>query len=212
MGEAIGEWSELQGYALEGQWDASTRRILGVGLEEANDRPVTTLSGGELKRLALDVLFASDASVLLIDEPDNYLDVPAKAWLERLVRESTKTDPDHQPRPGVPQQRPPEDRHPGGLGGLGPRRELRHLSGGAGAAAAGAGRRRRALAGRGAPALPAHEDHEAAGLAERRQRQGGQRRRDPLGDASATRARPRRPPRRARCGPACGAGTRPAGR
>jgi ATPase subunit of ABC transporter with duplicated ATPase domains len=91
VGEAIGEWSELQGYALEGRWDASTRRILGVGLEEANDRPVRTLSGGELKRLALDVLFASDASVLLVDEPDNYLDVPAKAWLERLVRESTKT-------------------------------------------------------------------------------------------------------------------------
>jgi ATPase subunit of ABC transporter with duplicated ATPase domains len=91
VGEAIGEWSELQGYALEGRWDASTRRILGVGLEEANDRPVTTLSGGELKRLALDVLFASEASVLLVDEPDNYLDVPAKAWLEGLVRESTKT-------------------------------------------------------------------------------------------------------------------------
>jgi ATPase subunit of ABC transporter with duplicated ATPase domains len=91
VGEAIGEWSELQGYALEGKWDASTRRILGVGLEEATDRPVTTLSGGELKRLALDVLFSSDASVLLIDEPDNYLDVPAKAWLERLVRESPKT-------------------------------------------------------------------------------------------------------------------------
>ena len=91
VGEAIGEWSELQGYALEGTWDASTRRILGVGLEEANDRPVTTLSGGELKRLALDVLFASEASVLLIDEPDNYLDVPAKAWLEGLVRASKKT-------------------------------------------------------------------------------------------------------------------------
>ena len=49
VGEAIGEWSELQGYALEGRWDASTRRILGVGLEEATDRPVTTLSGGELQ-------------------------------------------------------------------------------------------------------------------------------------------------------------------
>jgi ATPase subunit of ABC transporter with duplicated ATPase domains len=91
VGEAIGEWSELQGYALEGRWDASTRRILGVGLDEATDRPVTTLSGGELKRLALDVLFASEASVVLVDEPDNYLDVPAKAWLEDLVRTSAKT-------------------------------------------------------------------------------------------------------------------------
>ncbi|HYF45297.1 MAG TPA: ABC-F family ATP-binding cassette domain-containing protein [Acidimicrobiales bacterium] len=91
VGEAIGEWSELQGYALEGRWDASARRILGVGWEEAADRPVTTLSGGELKRLALDVLFASEAAVLLVDEPDNYLDVPAKAWLEDLVRQSSKT-------------------------------------------------------------------------------------------------------------------------
>jgi len=91
VGVAIGEWSEMQGYALEGRWDASTRRILGAGLAEVTDRPVTTLSGGELKRLALDVLFASEASVLLVDEPDNYLDVPAKAWLEKLVHESTKT-------------------------------------------------------------------------------------------------------------------------
>ncbi len=91
VGEAIGEWSELGGYALEGRWDASTRRIMGIGLDEATDRPVTTLSGGERKRLALDVLFSSEASVLLIDEPDNYLDVPAKAWLEDLLRSSTKT-------------------------------------------------------------------------------------------------------------------------
>ena len=91
LGEAIGEWSELQGYAMEGRWDASTRRILGLGIEEVTDRPVGTLSGGERKRLALDVLFASEASVLLVDEPDNYLDVPAKSWLEDLVKKSTKT-------------------------------------------------------------------------------------------------------------------------
>ena len=40
LGEAIGEWSELQGYAMEGRWDASTRRILGLGIEEVTDRPV----------------------------------------------------------------------------------------------------------------------------------------------------------------------------
>ena len=91
LGEAIGEWSELQGYAMEGRWDASTRRVLALGIEGVMDRPVGTLSGGERKRLALDVLFASEASVLLVDEPDNYLDVPAKAWLEKLVRGSTKT-------------------------------------------------------------------------------------------------------------------------
>ena len=39
----------------------------------------------------LDVLFASDADVLLLDEPDNFLDVPAKLELERRVRTSKKT-------------------------------------------------------------------------------------------------------------------------
>jgi ATPase subunit of ABC transporter with duplicated ATPase domains len=50
-----------------------------------------TLSGGERKRLVLDVLFASDADVLLLDEPDNFLDVSAKLALERQIRESRKT-------------------------------------------------------------------------------------------------------------------------
>jgi ATPase subunit of ABC transporter with duplicated ATPase domains len=39
----------------------------------------------------LDVLFASDAEVLLLDEPDNFLDVPAKLNLEQRVRSSKKT-------------------------------------------------------------------------------------------------------------------------
>ena len=39
----------------------------------------------------LDVLFESDASVLLLDEPDNFLDVPAKVDLERRINASRKT-------------------------------------------------------------------------------------------------------------------------
>ena len=50
-----------------------------------------TLSGGERKQLVLDVLFRSDADVLLLDEPDNFLDVPAKLALERQIRGSKKT-------------------------------------------------------------------------------------------------------------------------
>jgi ATPase subunit of ABC transporter with duplicated ATPase domains len=55
------------------------------------DRPAITLSGGERKRLVLDVLFASDAEVLLLDEPDNFLDVPSKLALERQISASKKT-------------------------------------------------------------------------------------------------------------------------
>jgi ATPase subunit of ABC transporter with duplicated ATPase domains len=91
LGVAIADWSALGGYELEGQWDSSCRRIVGASLDEVADRPARTLSGGERKRLVLDVLFASEADVLLLDEPDNFLDVPAKLELEHRVRSSKKT-------------------------------------------------------------------------------------------------------------------------
>ena len=91
LGEAIADWSALGGYELEGQWDAACRRIIRASFAEVADRPARTLSGGERKQLVLDVLFASDAQVLLLDEPDNFLDVPAKLALERRVRSSKKT-------------------------------------------------------------------------------------------------------------------------
>src|SRR6202012_3786724 len=81
----------LGGYGLGGERDASCRRIIHAAFAELADRPARTLSGGERKQLVLDVLFASDADVLLLDEPDNFLDVPAKLALERRVRESRKT-------------------------------------------------------------------------------------------------------------------------
>jgi ATPase subunit of ABC transporter with duplicated ATPase domains len=91
LGEAIADWSALGGYELEGQWDACCRRIVRSSFEELADRPARTLSGGERKQLVLDVLFASDADVLLLDEPDNFLDVPAKLALEQRIRTSKKT-------------------------------------------------------------------------------------------------------------------------
>jgi ATPase subunit of ABC transporter with duplicated ATPase domains len=91
LGEAIADWSTLGGYELEGQWDAACRRIVHASFAEIADRPARTLSGGERKQLVLDVLFTSDAEVLLLDEPDNFLDVPAKLALEQRVRTSKKT-------------------------------------------------------------------------------------------------------------------------
>jgi ATPase subunit of ABC transporter with duplicated ATPase domains len=91
LGEAIADWSELGGYELEGQWDASCRRIVRSGFGDVGARPATALSGGERKRLVLDVLFSGDAQVLLLDEPDNFLDVPAKLELERRLAGSRKT-------------------------------------------------------------------------------------------------------------------------
>ncbi|MGH2843329.1 MAG: ABC-F family ATP-binding cassette domain-containing protein, partial [Solirubrobacteraceae bacterium] len=91
LGEAIGDWAELGGYELEGQWDAACRRIVRLGLEDVGPRSTLELSGGERKRLVLEVLFAGEAPVLLLDEPDNFLDVPAKRELEERIRESRKT-------------------------------------------------------------------------------------------------------------------------
>jgi ATPase subunit of ABC transporter with duplicated ATPase domains len=91
LGEAIGDWSALGGYELEGHWDASCRRIVRASFDEIAERPAHTLSGGERKQLVLDVLFASDADVLLLDEPDNFLDIPAKVELEQRIRSSKKT-------------------------------------------------------------------------------------------------------------------------
>jgi ATPase subunit of ABC transporter with duplicated ATPase domains len=91
LGTAIGEWSELGGYELQGRWDAICRRIVGAGFDEVGARQTTELSGGERKRIVLDLLLTSDASVLLLDEPDNFLDVAAKRALEASIAGSRKT-------------------------------------------------------------------------------------------------------------------------
>ena len=51
----------------------------------------TSLSGGEQKRLVLEALLRGPDDVLLLDEPDNYLDVPGKRWLEKQLRATPKT-------------------------------------------------------------------------------------------------------------------------
>jgi ATPase subunit of ABC transporter with duplicated ATPase domains len=91
LGTVIADYSSLGGYELEGRWDACCRQIVGAPFSELADRPARTLSGGERKQLVLELLFGSDADLLLLDEPDNFLDVPAKLALERRVRGSRKT-------------------------------------------------------------------------------------------------------------------------
>jgi ATPase subunit of ABC transporter with duplicated ATPase domains len=88
---ALAEWSDAGGWDAEVLWDTCTVQALGIPYERARWREVKTLSGGEQKRLVLEALLRGPDEVLLLDEPDNYLDVPGKRWLEERLNESPKT-------------------------------------------------------------------------------------------------------------------------
>ena len=89
--QALADWGDVGGYEWETLWDVCTVAALGIPYERAQWRKVTTLSGGEQKRVVLEALLRGPDEVLLLDEPDNYLDVPAKRWLEQRLVESPKT-------------------------------------------------------------------------------------------------------------------------
>jgi ATPase subunit of ABC transporter with duplicated ATPase domains len=88
---ALSDWGDAHGYDAEVQWDVCTMVALGMPYDKAMYRKLHTLSGGEQKRLALEALLRGPDQVLLLDEPDNYLDVPGKRWLEAALAESPKT-------------------------------------------------------------------------------------------------------------------------
>jgi ATPase subunit of ABC transporter with duplicated ATPase domains len=89
--QSIADWGDAGGYDAEVVWDACTMAALGVPYDRAQYREVRTLSGGEQKRLALEALLRGPDEVLLLDEPDNYLDVPGKQWLEGQLESTQKT-------------------------------------------------------------------------------------------------------------------------
>ena len=88
---ALAEWGDAGGYQAEVHWDSCCVAALGVPYDRCRWREVRTLSGGEQKRLVLEALLRGPAEVLLLDEPDNYLDVPGKLWLEEQLAQTRKT-------------------------------------------------------------------------------------------------------------------------
>lgn len=88
---AVSEWGEAGGYDAEVLWDVCTTAALGIPFDNCRWREVKTLSGGEQKRLVLEALLRGPDEVLMLDEPDNYLDVPGKRWLEEQLNATQKT-------------------------------------------------------------------------------------------------------------------------
>jgi ATPase subunit of ABC transporter with duplicated ATPase domains len=89
--EALADWGDLGGYELETRWHAAADRSVKTPIDDFATRLVSELSGGERKRLVLDLLLTSGADVLLLDEPDNYLDIPTRGWLEEQILASKST-------------------------------------------------------------------------------------------------------------------------
>lgn len=64
------------------------RILLGLGLAQSElNKPLSVLSGGQKKLVGLARLLLLNPDVLLLDEPDNHLDLPGKMYLEKLIRE-----------------------------------------------------------------------------------------------------------------------------
>ena len=88
---ALSDWGDRGGYELETRWQASAQRSVKTPVDDFSTRLVSELSGGERKRLVLDLLLTSGADVLLLDEPDNYLDIPTRQWLEEELKACKST-------------------------------------------------------------------------------------------------------------------------
>jgi ATP-binding cassette subfamily F protein 3 len=80
----LDEYTQLGGPSYEGRVRSTLNSL---GFDEAEMRlPVDVLSGGQKKLVGLARLLVTQPDMLLLDEPDNHLDLRGKAFLERFIR------------------------------------------------------------------------------------------------------------------------------
>jgi ATP-binding cassette subfamily F protein 3 len=80
----LDEYTQLGGPSYEGRVRSTLHSL---GFTDADmDLPVEVLSGGQKKLVGLARLLITQPDVLLLDEPDNHLDLRGKAFLERFIR------------------------------------------------------------------------------------------------------------------------------
>jgi ATP-binding cassette ChvD family protein len=94
MEKALDEQARIQDKIdAANAWDLDSRLELAMDALRLPppDAPVSTLSGGERRRVALCRLLLQSPDLLLLDEPTNHLDAESVAWLERFLKDYAGT-------------------------------------------------------------------------------------------------------------------------
>ncbi|HEY2669240.1 MAG TPA: heme ABC exporter ATP-binding protein CcmA [Rugosimonospora sp.] len=86
---SVGEHLDLLAYAHGGREPGAVEEVIAeLGLADARDQLPATLSSGQRRRLALASCFVRPRRLLVLDEPEQRLDVEGREWLTRaLLRE-----------------------------------------------------------------------------------------------------------------------------